>query len=97
VNVNTARRVMEDAGYRPPKVKREPHDERYEAVRPNHLWHLDFVHRHINRSSTFTLILIDDYARFVVGHGVDVLAITTKRGEMTKRSDQHGARAAVTK
>jgi transposase len=52
VSVNTARRVMEDAGYRPPKVKREPHDERYEAVRPNHLWHLDFVHRHINRSST---------------------------------------------
>jgi putative transposase len=71
VSVNTARRVMEDAGYRPPKVKREPHDERYEAVRPNHLWHLDFVHRYINRTSTFTLILIDDYARFVVGHGVD--------------------------
>jgi hypothetical protein len=23
---------MEDAGYRPPKVKREPHDERFEAV-----------------------------------------------------------------
>jgi transposase InsO family protein len=40
-------------------------------VRPNHLWHLDFVHRHINRTSTFTLILIDDYSRFVVGHGVD--------------------------
>jgi transposase InsO family protein len=71
VAVHTARRVMEEAGYRPPKVKREPHDERYEAVRPNHLWHLDFVHRHINRTSTFTLILIDDYARFVVGHGVD--------------------------
>jgi hypothetical protein len=33
---------MEDAGYRPPKVKREPHDERFEAVRPNHLWHLDY-------------------------------------------------------
>ncbi|MBU0595369.1 DDE-type integrase/transposase/recombinase [Candidatus Bipolaricaulota bacterium] len=71
VSVHTARRVMEDAGYRPPKVKREPHDERFVAVRPNHLWHLDFVHRHINRSSTFTLILIDDCARFVVGHGVD--------------------------
>ncbi len=71
VAVHTARRVMEDAGYRPPKVKREPHDQRYEAVRPNHLWHLDFVHRHINRTSTFTLILIDDYARYVVGHGVD--------------------------
>jgi len=71
VAVTTARRVMEDAGYRPPKVKREPHDERFEAVRPNHLWHLDFVHRHIHQASTFTLILIDDCARFVTGHGVD--------------------------
>jgi transposase InsO family protein len=71
VAVHTARRVMEDAGYRPPKVKREPHDERYEAVRPNHLWHLDFVSRHINPAYVFTLILIDDHARYVVGHGVD--------------------------
>jgi transposase len=45
VAVHTARRVMEGAGYRPPKVKREPHDQRYEAVRPNQMWHLDFVHR----------------------------------------------------
>jgi putative transposase len=71
VSVHTTRRVMEEAGYRPPKVKREPHDERYESVRPNHCWHLDFVHRHINRANTFTLILIDDYSRFVVGHGVE--------------------------
>jgi len=71
VSVHTARRVMEEAGYRPPKVKRQPHDERYESVRPNHCWHLDFVHRHINRANTFTLILIDDYSRFVVGHGVE--------------------------
>lgn len=71
VGVHTARQVMEDAGYRPPKVRREPHDQRYEAVRPNHLWHLDFVHRNINRSSTFSLILIDDCSRYVVGHGVD--------------------------
>jgi transposase InsO family protein len=71
VSVATVRRVMEDAGYRPPKVKRDPHDERYESVRPNHRWHLDFVHRYIHRASTFTLILIDDHSRFVVGHGVD--------------------------
>ena len=71
IGVNTVRRVMEDAGYRPPKVKRDAHTKRYEAVRPNHLWHLDFVHRHINRTNTFTLILIDDHSRFVVGHGVD--------------------------
>jgi transposase-like protein len=69
--VHTVRRVMEDAGYRPPKVVREPHDKRFEAVRPNHLWHLDFVHRNINRTSVFTLILIDDHSRFVVGHGID--------------------------
>ena len=71
VSVHTARQVMIEAGYRPPKVKRDPHDDRFEAVRPNHMWHLDFVHRHINRSSTFTLILIDDHSRFVTGHGVD--------------------------
>ena len=71
VAVNTVRRVMEEHGYRPPKVKRTKHDERFESVRPNHLWHLDFVQRYINRTSTFTLILIDDYSRFVVGYGVD--------------------------
>jgi len=71
VGTKTVRRVMEEAGYRPPKVKRDPHDDRYEAVRPNHMWHLDFVHRHIHKADTFTMILIDDYSRFVVGHGVD--------------------------
>jgi putative transposase len=71
VSVHTVRRVMEDAGYRPPKVVRTKHERRYEATRPNHLWHLDFVQRYIGKSSTFTLILIDDHSRFVVGHGVD--------------------------
>jgi transposase InsO family protein len=71
VSVHTTRRVMETAGYRPPKVQRLRHDRHYEAVRPNHLWHLDFVQRYIGKSSTFTLILIDDCSRFVVGHGVD--------------------------
>ena len=71
VSVQTARRVMEEAGYRPPKVKRQPHDERFEAVRPNHTWHLDYVHRFINRTGVHTLILLDDYSRFVVGHGTD--------------------------
>jgi len=71
VAVHTVRRVMEEAGYRPPKVKSQRHDERWEAVRPNHMWHLDFLQRHINRASTFSLILLDDHSRFVVGHGVD--------------------------
>ncbi|MDY0002229.1 MAG: DDE-type integrase/transposase/recombinase [Polyangia bacterium] len=71
VSVQTARRVMEESGYRPPKVKRQGHDERFEAVRPNHLWHLDYVHRFINRTGVHTLILLDDHSRFVVGHGTD--------------------------
>jgi transposase InsO family protein len=71
VSVQTVRRVMEESGYRPPKVKRQGHDERFEAVRPNHMWHLDYVHRFINRTGVNTLILIDDHSRFVVGHGTD--------------------------
>lgn len=71
VSVHTVRRVMQSAGYRPPKVKRVKHDKSFEAVRPNHLWHLDFVHRYINRAKVFTLIVLDDHSRFVVGHGVD--------------------------
>jgi len=71
VSTGSVRRVMQDAGYRPPKVRRHDHDQRYEAVRPDHIWHLDCVHRWIGRASTFTLILLDDHSRFVVGHGVD--------------------------
>jgi putative transposase len=71
VSVQTTRRVMQDNGYRPPKVKHRGHDERFTAVRPNHLWHLDYVHRHINRTGVHTLILLDDHSRFVVGHGTD--------------------------
>ena len=71
IGVSTVRRVMEDAGYRPPKVRRHEHDERFEAVRPNHLWHLDFLHRNINKASAFTLLLMDDHSRFITGHGVD--------------------------
>jgi transposase InsO family protein len=82
---------MTDAGYRPPKVKREPHDERFEAVRPNHLWHLDFVHRNINRSSTFTLILIDDCSRYVVGHGVeDAERAELVVGVFEQAAERHG-------
>ena len=96
VSVHTVRRVMEDAGYRLPKVERKPHDQRFEAVRPNHMWHLDFVHRHINRSSTFTLILIDDCSRFVVGHGVDDAERADMVIETFERAvEQHGRPESV--
>jgi len=91
VSTHTVRRVMEDAGYRLPKVKRQEHAKRFEAVRPNHMWHLDFVHRFIGRASVFILIIIDDCSRFVVGHGVD----DAERADMVlntfeKATERHG-------
>ncbi len=71
VSVQTVRRVMEEAGYQPPKVERKSHDGRYEAVRPNQLWHLDFVHRYVHQQKVFVLAILDDYSRFVVGWALD--------------------------
>lgn len=71
VSVQTVRRVMEDAGYRPPKVERRDHTGSYEAVRPNQLWHLDFLHRYVHGQKVFLLALIDDYSRFVTGWALD--------------------------
>lgn len=71
VSVQTVRRVMEDAGYAPPRVERRDHTGSYEAVRPNQLWHLDFVHRHIHKQPVYVLALIDDFSRFVTGWALD--------------------------
>jgi transposase InsO family protein len=71
VSVQTVRRVMEDAGYQPLKVERRDHTGSYEAVRPNQLWHLDFVHRYIHKQPVYILALIDDFSRFVPGWAMD--------------------------
>jgi len=71
VSVHTVRRVMEEAGYRPPKVERREHTGSYEALRPNQLWHMDFVHQYIHGQKAFVLALIDDYSRFVTGWALD--------------------------
>jgi putative transposase len=71
VSVQTVRRVMEDNGYLPPKVERRDHTGRYEAVRPNQMWHMDFVHRHVHKQPVFVLALIDDHSRFVTGWALD--------------------------
>jgi putative transposase len=71
VSVHTVRCVLDENGYVTPKVRRkEVHDRRYEASRPNQLWHLDFLHRHINKQKIFVLLLIDDYSRFIVGGAI---------------------------
>ena len=71
VSVYTVREVMVEAGYRPPKVKRDGHHERFEAVRPNHLWHPDYVQRHTHRAQTPPLLPPDDHSRLVGGPGAD--------------------------
>lgn len=68
VSIHTVRCVLEQHGYVTPKVRRDTsHDQRFEAVRPNHMWHLDFLHRHINKQKIYVLIILDDFSRFIVG------------------------------
>jgi transposase InsO family protein len=67
VSVHTVRCVLESNGYVTPKVRRtEVADQTYEAVRPNHLWHLDFLHRFVHKQKVYVLIILDDYSRFIV-------------------------------
>ena len=71
VSLHTVRCVLEADGYVTPKVRRqEVHDQRYEAVRPNHLWHMDFLHRHIHRQKVFILLIVDDFSRFITGGAI---------------------------
>jgi len=68
VSVHTVRCVLEEHGYVAPKVRRqEVHDHSYEAVRPNHLWHMDFLHRYVHKQKVYVLMVVDDFSRFVVG------------------------------
>jgi transposase InsO family protein len=68
VSVHTVRCVLEENGYVTPRVRRKDvHDQRYEAVRPNQLWHLDFLHRYIHKQKVYALIILDDWSRFIVG------------------------------
>ena len=69
VSVHTVRCVMMENGYVQPKIRRTgSHDNDYEAIRPNHLWHLDFLSRYIHKQKIFVLLIVDDYSRFIVGN-----------------------------
>ena len=71
VSVNTVRHVMQDAGYRPPRMRTRPHDERFVAVRPDHLWHLDYLVRFIHKAKVHILVLLDDCSRYAIDFGID--------------------------
>ena len=68
VGTSTVRRVMEENGYVPPRitVERRP-SRRYEAVRPNQQWHLDFVQFFLHKAKLFLLLVEDDFSRYLPG------------------------------
>jgi putative transposase len=69
INVATVRKIMEENGYTPPKTTvKEIETNRYEAVRPLELVHMDFKHFYINRQKVYLLLLQDDFSRFLCGH-----------------------------
>ncbi len=71
ISVHTVRVVMEDNGYVTPKVRRtEVHDKLFEATRPGALWHLDFLHRYINKLPIYVLLIVDDWSRFITGWAI---------------------------
>lgn len=68
VGTSTTRRVLEEHGYVPPKIKVERRvARRYEAVRPNQQWHLDFLQIYVHKVRVHLLLVEDDYSRFLVG------------------------------
>lgn len=68
VGTSTARKVMEEHGYVPPKITVERRSvRRYEAVRPNQQVHLDFLHFFVHKAKAYLLLIEDDYSRFLVG------------------------------
>jgi len=68
VGTSTARKVMEEHGYVPPKITVERRCvQRYEAIRPNQQVHLDFLHFFVHKAKAYLLLIEDDYSRFLTG------------------------------
>ena len=100
VSLHTVRCVLDENGYVPPKVRRQPvHDRRHEAVRPNHLWYMYFLHRHIHKQKVYVLLVIDDFSRFIVGaalwDGERVVAVEETFLAAVSRHGRPGPTAAV--
>jgi len=73
MGVNSIRKVMEQSGWVPPFAKTTRVTEGlrlYEAARKNYMWHMDFKHQYVNKCKVYILFIQDDYARFIVGHGL---------------------------
>jgi transposase InsO family protein len=74
VSAETVRRVVNDAGLGNPPVEpgRKPAEaRRFEKELPNALWQIDIFTFQLKRMYPVYLVgIIDDYARYIVGHGL---------------------------
>ena len=69
MTVATVRKILEENGYTPHKAAvKEVEINRYEAVRPLEIVHMDFKHFYINKAKVYLLLLQDDFSRFLCGH-----------------------------
>lgn len=71
MGVNSVRKVMEDNGWVSSysrKLNVGDEVRRYESIRRNHLWHVDFKHFFINKCKAYLLFIEDDHSRFITGH-----------------------------
>jgi len=69
ISISTTRKIMEENGYTPPKTTiKEVELQRYEAIRPLELVHMDFKHFYINKHKVYLLLLQDDFSRFLCAH-----------------------------
>ena len=60
MGVNSVRKVMEDNGWVASysrKIFVGEEERRYEAVRRNYMWHLDFKHFYINKCKVYLLFI----------------------------------------
>ena len=69
VSTRAIRRVLIEHGYEKKKKVGAGELQRFEAERPNKMWQMDIVETWINKCKVYVLLAIDDYSRFVVGHG----------------------------
>jgi hypothetical protein len=74
VGKETVRRVVNDAGLgnpAPASSRRQPQVRRFERSVPNALWQIDIFTFELKRMYRVYLVgIIDDYSRYIVGHGL---------------------------
>lgn len=72
ISVRAIARVLRANGYRTEHraARQEQELQRFEAVRPNALWQMDALSLRVHKLRVYLHLVIDDYSRFIVGHGL---------------------------